>query len=567
MAGFASYLAEFHEVTARARTRFENRDWHGIQADSKKRLSIYKRLIPRIARQVKRMAADADRAYWLEVKNHYADLALRHPAYEIAETFYNSVFRKVAGDIGADMDLMFVRDAHETRPPSLSTDFYRTYAWDSPGTAVVRQILDDYRFQTPYEDLDRDVSYIADRLEQEVFFVYPPGPDTRIDIFRAVFFRNKSAYIVGRLAVGGTYLPFVLPMLHGPDGIFADALITNQDEMSIIFSFTRSYFLVEVGIPSEWVQFLQSILPLKPASDLYNSIGFNKHGKTELYRDFIRHLDQSDDKIVVAPGIRGMVMAVFTLASYNIVFKLIKDKFDPPKHTNKAHVRSRYKLVSMHDRVGRMADTHEFEFFEFPLDRFDPALLDELLRVAPSIVHVRGDRVVIDHLYTERKMVPLNIFLETAAPEAAEEVIDEYGNTIKQLAAANIFPGDMLLKNFGVTRHRRVVFYDYDEIGFLTDYNFRRIPEPSSDDDMFAGTPWFAVGPNDVFPEEFKHFLVGREDIRGIFFELHADLFDPRFWIDMQEKQLRGEIVDVFPYRRRRRFSHQSPDRPGGAGG
>ncbi|MCL4150612.1 UNVERIFIED_CONTAM: hypothetical protein GTU68_004940, partial [Idotea baltica] len=379
-----------------------------------------------------------------------------------------------------------------------------------------------------------------------------------VEVLRAVFYRNKGAYIVGRIWVKDLPHPFIIPLLHNQNGIFADTLITDPNEASIIFSFTRSYFLVEIDIPSELVRFLKSIMPLKPLADLYNSIGFNKHGKTQLYRDFVHHLDQSDDEFIIAPGIKGMVMSVFVLPSYHIVFKLIKDKFDPPKTSNRGHVKTQYKLVSMHDRVGRMADTHEFEHFAFPRDRFSAELLAELQKVAPSILEMTETEIIIKHLYTERKMIPLNMFLETASEESAEEVVDEYGNTIKQLAAANIFPGDMLLKNFGVTRHGRVVFYDYDEIGFLTDYNFRRMPEPEEGDDYQDSTPWFAVGPKDVFPEEFKHFLVGRRDIRGIFFKLHADLFDPKFWIEMQQKQIRGEVVDVYPYRRRKRFTNAS---------
>ncbi|RMG72726.1 MAG: bifunctional isocitrate dehydrogenase kinase/phosphatase [Bacteroidetes bacterium] len=554
ISGFDRYLSDFREITRRAHTHFEGRDWHGIQADSKRRLLLYKRQVPQIARKVRRLLGPAyqDVEAWTAVKAVYAGLARDRSAYEIAETFYNSVCRKVIGDIGADRLSMFVLDEHSRREYESQGNVYRSYPWE--GAPSLRQMLADFQLPVTFEDIERDIIYILQRMEEDIFSEQRPGATARLDMVRSVFYRNKAAYLVGRFVSGSHTFPFVLPILHQTHGAFVDTLITDQDTVSIIFSFTRSYFLVEADHPSELVHFLRSILPLKSYSDLYNSIGYSKHGKTELYRHFLHHLEHSEDPLVIAPGIRGMVMAVFTLSSYNIVFKLIKDRFDPPKTMNKAHVKSRYKMVSMHDRVGRMADTHEFEHFILPKDRFDPALLEELLRVAPSIVHVEGDRVCIDHLYTERKMVPLNIFLDTATPEEAEAVIDEYGNTIKQLAAANIFPGDMLLKNFGVTRHGRVVFYDYDEIGFLTDYRFRRMPEPVDDDDMYAGSPWFAVSPNDVFPEEFKHFLVGREDIREIFFRRHMELFEPRFWIDMQQKQINGEIVDVFPYRRRLRF-------------
>ncbi|MEZ4777242.1 MAG: bifunctional isocitrate dehydrogenase kinase/phosphatase [Bacteroidia bacterium] len=554
--GFDGYLREFKEITSRAKIRFENRDWHGIQADSRRRLNLYKRQVSRYARITTTHLGESfsDIDLWKEIKKEYARVSLKKFEYEIAETFFNSVCRKVLGEIGADLDMMFVADEHTKREYASEAPIYRSYPGNQDTHEVIRQLLLDCQFSIPYEDLERDVEYITAQIENDILNLHQSDVETRLDVLNSVFYRNKGAYLVGRIYCAGKVFPFLVPLLHGENGIFADTVITDQDDMSIVFSFTRSYFLVEVEIPSELVHFIKTILPLKPYSDLYNSIGFNKHGKTELYRHFLVHLDKSEDKFVVAPGIRGMVMAVFTLPSYHIVFKLIKDKFDPPKSMSKAQVMSKYKLVSLHDRVGRMADTHEFEHFVLPKNRFSEELLEELLRVAPSIVHVEGDQVIIDHLYTERKMIPLNIFLENADAGDIAAAVDEYGNCIKQLAAANIFPGDMLLKNFGVTRHRRVVFYDYDEIGFLTDYTFRRLPEPSDLDEVYASTPWFAVGANDVFPEEFKYFLIGKEEIRSIFFELHDDLFDPRFWIDMQQKQINGEIVDVFPYRRRKRF-------------
>ncbi len=559
MAGFDAYLKEWTEITARSRTRFENRDRHGIQADSKKRLSLYKRQVPRVARSIKRKLREEynNLDYWRMIRQLYFPMSLERFSYEIAETYFNSVVRKVIDHIGALSGIMFVEDEHLQREYASVEPIFHTYLFQSDPELVIRQILTEVNLSVTFEDLERDIQLVQDAIEEKITRIYGSLTNARLDVLKPVFFRNKGAYIVGRLYINGIIVPMTLVLLHYEEGVFVDTLLPTTDELSIIFSFTRSYFLVEVPIPSELVHFLKTLMPLKPYGDLYNSLGFNKHGKTESYRHFARHLKNSDDLFEFAPGIKGMVMSVFHLPSYNLVFKLIKDRFEPPKTTNRAHVISRYKLVSMHDRVGRMADTHEFEYFALPKDRFQPDLLEELLKVAGSIVHIEGDEVIIDHLYTERKMIPLNMYLETAKPEEAEEVIDEYGNTIKQLAAANIFPGDMLLKNFGVTRHKRVVFYDYDEIGFLTDYNFRRLPDSHFDGgEMYddGGRPWFAVGHNDVFPEEFRHFLVGREDIREIFFRLHDDLFDPKFWIDMQDKQRRGEIVDVFPYRRRQRF-------------
>jgi isocitrate dehydrogenase kinase/phosphatase len=249
---------------------------------------------------------------------------------------------------------------------------------------------------------------------------------------------------------------------------------------------------------------------------------------------------------------------VFELPSFPYVFKAIKDWYPPPKDTTRARVKEKYLLVKHHDRVGRMADTLEYSDVAFPLSRFSEELLAELQRFAPSLVEIEGDRIVIKHLYIERRMTPLNIFLQDAASEALlEHGVLEYGNAIRDLVAANIFPGDMLYKNFGVTRHGRVVFYDYDEIEYLTDCNFRDIPAPRNEEDEMASEPWYSIGKHDVFPEQFGHFLLGNPRIRQHFLAHHADLLTRAWWQSHKERILAGEIEDVFPYPQHIRFHRE----------
>lgn len=562
--GFREYIHDFNAITKRAKQRFEQQDWHGIQTDVNERLDLYKGKVKKLAEELievlQKSAHDID--LWKEVKYACVYLVPESDLYEIAETFYNSVCRKVFASQGISVNksFMFVLSAHQHREIYSKEPIYRTYQGNHLVPDLIRNILTDYNFSVPYEDLERDIQWVNERVEQEILTHYKPNQQTRIEVLKSIFYRNKGAYIVGRIYISGNMLPFVLPILHGETGIYIDSFLLEPNDVSIIFSFTRSYFMVEVGVPSEFIRFLKTLIPYKGINELYNSIGYNKHGKTELYRSFLTHLDNSTDQFIIAPGIKGMVMGVFTLPSYNIVFKLIKDKFDPPKTMTRDQVKKKYKLVSRHDRVGRMADTHEFEHFTFPMHRFSPQLLEELQKVAPSIISIdeEKDTITIHHLYTERKMIPLNMYLDKANEEEAEEAVGEYGNAIKQLAAANIFPGDMLLKNFGVTKHRRVVFYDYDEICFLTECNFRRIPEPRDDYEAYSSEAWYSVGPNDIFPEEFRKFLIGHNNIRRMFYRLHGDIFDVKFWKDMQKRQFDQEVIDVFPYRRRKRFQHRS---------
>ncbi len=563
---YMHYYYSFKRITKRAKLRFEERDWHGIQSDARKRLTLYRDMVGNTTEKLLLFLGQrtANQESWKQIKEMYLEEVTNFNSRNIAETWYNSIFRHSHQGLSADEDLMFVhatgtyREFHSLRP------IFHTIPIQEPIEESIRQLLQHYKFDAPFENLYRDIRYVALTLNDYLDTIRYPVHEVSIDMLRSVFYRNKGAYLVGRLIINSQTTPFVLPLLHEQNGIYIDACLLEYNDVTSIFSYNRSYFLVDTDIPSEMVDFLRTLLPTKSLSELYNSIGFEKHGKTVLYRDFLRHLARSNDRFVVAPGIRGMVMAVFTLPSYPMVFKLIKDKFAAPKTVTEKEVKEKYHMVSLHDRVGRMSDSHVFEYLTFPLDRFEPDLLKELQEEAPSKIRIVDDQVEIRHLYIEKKMNPLNLYLEEVSPMEAREAINEYGKAIKQMAAVNIFPGDMLLKNFGVTRLNRVVFYDYDEIGFLTDYNFRRIPEARTEEEELSGEPWYSVGPMDVFPEEFPRFLIGRADIRKIFFEMHGDLYDVKFWIDVQERLKKGEIMNVFPYRKRLRFQKRFKNRADG---
>ncbi|MBK8704015.1 MAG: bifunctional isocitrate dehydrogenase kinase/phosphatase [Saprospiraceae bacterium] len=555
---YVDYHHEYKRITKRAKIRFEQRDWLGVQADSRDRVTLYRDKVGETTEKILEFLGDRanDPDTWREIKLMFLEEILNFNSRNIAETYFNSVFRHSHKGLSIDKDLMFVEATGNYRAFKSTVPIFHTFFVLEPYEHTIRQLLACYPFDAKYEDLERDIHFITDTLQHKLNTLRYTPRNVRIEMIKSMFFRNKGAYLVGRLVVDDRYFPFVIPMLHDDRGIYADALLLDINDVSSIFSYNRSYFLVDTDIATELVDFLQTITPTKSLSELYNSIGFEKHGKTVLYRDFLRHLEMSGDKFIIAPGIKGMVMIVFTLPSYNMVFKLIKDNFPAPKKVTEKEVKEKYELVSLHDRVGRMADSHMFEHFVSERSRFSDELLEELLKEAPSKVRFVDDKVEIKHLYIEKRMIPLNLYLEKATLEEAEEVITDYGRAIKQLAAVNIFPGDMLLKNFGVTRLKRVVFYDYDEIGFLTDYNFRRLPPARDYDDEWAAEPWFAVGENDIFPEEFPRFLIGREDIRRMFQEKHGDLYDAQFWINVQERLRNGELFDVFPYRKRLRFKN-----------
>ena len=556
--GFESYFAEFQNITLAARTRFENADWHGMQHASTERIDLYKEKTTLVYEYAELIAGDQlhDFSFWGEAKDVYSELIEGHNNFEIAETFFNSVYCTAFKHRKIRDEYAFVFSPQGDMPPADVSKVYRTYRLEGPLENLLHTLLDDYAFSIPYEDMERDIANIVGVVER---YLQPRFDMTRegvqFQVLEHHFFRNKGAYIVGRIVAGTDSMPFVLPVLHNEEGaVYVDTVLFGSDKVSILFSFTRSYFLVDASIPSQYVLFLQQLMPAKPISEIYSSMGYNKHGKTYYHRCAYRHMQSTTDKFMIAPGIKGMVMTVFTMPSYDFVFKIIKDRFTPPKEMTREQVKEKYRLVKRWDRVGRMADTQEFTNLAFARERFSDELMEELHKVAPSMLEEHGKALVIKHVYVERRMTPLNLYLHDATDEQVVAVMDEYGNAIKQLAAANIFPGDMLLKNFGVTRHGRVVFYDYDEIVPLLECNFRKIPEPRNEAEELSSTPWYTVGPNDIFPEEFRLFFSGNQRARKVFDAMHSDIYDVAFWQGMQQKLRSGFVEDFFPYRRKFRF-------------
>ena len=549
-AAYDEFSQGFQEITRRARRRFEERDWQGSQADATERLELYRVHLDGAVADVRDILQDAvmERTLWAAMKSRHSRGTLARPDAEIEQTFFNSVTRRVFSTVGVDDAIEYVDPPEPAGESADTSPVYDTYAGRAVDAALVRAIFDAIPWSVPYAEPARDATIVSGLIRQALRDV-PDGP-VSVDVVRSVFYRNKGAYIVGRVRRGGTVLPLVLPLLRAERGIVADAALLDQNQASVVFGFSWSYFRVEAPCPRDLVEFLRSIMPLKRVDELYNAIGFNKHGKTELFRSLVRHLQDPDARFAAAEGEEGMVMAVFTLPVLNAVFKIIKDTFGAPKNTTRQAVMAKYHFVFVRDRVGRLADAQEFEHLEFPRRCFPDELLRYLLRVAGATVRVVGDRVIVRHLYTERRVTPLNIYLRDADEDAARAAVLDYGNAIKDLAAADIFTGDMLLKNFGVTRNDRVICYDYDELCLLSECIFRRIPPPTSIEEEFSAEPWFHVGEHDVFPEEFQAFLVPPGGVRDGFLAAHGDLLAVEFWRSVQERLAAGEVVDVFPYPR-----------------
>lgn len=561
--GFDRHYRLFRATSAEAKGRFERGDWHGQQRAQAQRIEFYDTRVAEASALLEARfgAAALPLAVWQQVKLHYIGLLTNHRQPELAETFFNSVCTRILHHAYFHNDFIFVRPAISTEyiendePAARPT--YRAY-YPTPGRLheALRRVITNFQLDGEFVDLDRDVGRVLAAVDGRLG-EFRWRANFQLQVLSSLFFRNKGAYVVGKLINGFTETPFALPILRREsDGrFFIDTALFGEDDLAALFSFARAYFLVDTDVPSACVQFLRSLMPRKPRSEIYAALGLQKQGKALFYRDFLHHLRHSGDLFRIAPGIKGMVMLVFDLPSWPFVFKVIKDFYPPQKDTTREQIQGKYLLVKTHDRVGRMADTLEYTRVAFPRHRFADDLVAELRHFCPSLIEETGDDLVIRHLYIERRMVPLNIYLQEATPEQIERVVIEYGNAIKDLVAANIFPGDMLWKNFGVTRHGKVVFYDYDEIEYLTDCNFRRVPEPRNEEEEMSGEVWWSVAPRDVFPETFAPFLLGHPQVREAFMRHHADLLDAAFWQGHKDRILAGHVHDVFPYDPARRFA------------
>ncbi len=552
-------LFTFNDITLSAKGYFENRQYSELFSRQQERYRLYGKYVKQVFAKTQELLGEhlEDLTYWKAIKKEFSCIVNDKPHRLNSETFYNSITRKVFIEKSFNPDIEYFDYADYKPMPHEGEAVYDIIDCTHFSTVAIKQILQYFRFSVPFEDINRDTQNIFDEMAPTIIHQKSNLFLDRIEVLKPVFYRNRGAFVIGRIFYKNWSMPFVIPLLNEENGIFVDSVIYLPAEISIIFSFTRASFFVHTKYPAQLIDYLKAMLSHKTVGELYDSIGYYRHGKTILYRDLMNYIHNHDDQFIVAPGIKGMVMAVFTLKYYNFVFKIIRDKFEAPKNCTRDFVIKKYEEVEINDRVGRMAYAHLFENLEFPRNLFSHELIQELQNSCSQTVEFNGSKVLIKHVYIERKMTPLNIYLqEISNPINKGRVILDYGFCIKELAAANIFPGDLLLKNFGVTRHGRVIFYDYDEIAKVTDCRFRRIPQFTDENDTRGTHEILSVEPNDIFPEEFKAFMAPDGPIGEIFLAEHNEIFDPKFWRDIQKRINSGDYIKFYAYDKYNRFKN-----------
>ncbi|HET9388087.1 MAG TPA: bifunctional isocitrate dehydrogenase kinase/phosphatase [Steroidobacteraceae bacterium] len=549
-AAFVRYNGEFRSITRRAPARFDARDWKGSQRDAVERIELYDRFVGQtIAEVSERLGADAhDPSLWARIRQQFAAMIEGLPDEEFTKTFFSSITRRLFGTVGVAPGIEFVATDLDPLGKVKSAVGTNTYVNHGSLHLLFEDVLGDVRFHSAWRDFDRSVEHVATETRRHLRERNERRAVLRVEIIHPVFYQVSRAYIVGRIVGREFLVPLVIALKNTDGGVLVDAVMLSEGDVSIVFSFTKSYFHADLDRVGEAVLFLKTILPRKPVSELFTVLGRAKQGKTERYRELMRHLEQTRAEFVHAPGERGLVMVCFTLPSFDVVFKVIRDRFAYPKTVLREEVMAKYQLVFKHDRAGRLVDAQEFKRLRFPRALFAPELLAELLAETAGTVHAEAEDLIFDHMYIERRMTPLNLYLRTATEEAAERAVLDYGQCIRDLAYTNIFAGDLLLKNFGVTRHGRVIFYDYDELCQVTDCHFRELPQASNPEDEMRGEAWFYVAENDVFPETFINFLGFNDSQRAAFLRLHAEILTAAFWRHVQQRLLDGDVLEVLPY-------------------
>lgn len=557
LAGFVDYNQRFRRITQRAQGRFERREWAAQQTDLVDRIELYDHCVAETSqRLLDTLGEHAEkRGIWEAIKPAYAESVANLLDQELYKTFFNTLTRRFFKTRGVDPAIEFV--ALDIEP----TDHIKhpvarlAYSVSTDLETLFRRILEDTAFAVPYADAEHCVAQAAASLRQQLA-AWGDRPVRAIELLQTRFYRERRAYLVGRVFGELSFAPLVIAMAHRESGIAIDAVLVDRLDVSQLFGFTRSYFLADFETIGDAVVFLKTLLPRKTVDEWFALLGRLKQAKTERYRLFYRHLEALDlsedtarpEQFVHAPGERGMVMVVFHLPSYPLVFKLIRDHFAPVKNMVRADVMAKYQLVFRHDRAGRLVDAQEFRHLRLPRHRFESGLLAELVAGCSESVLADGDDIVLQHCYVERHLRPLNLYLREAAPELALHALLDYAQAIKDLAMSNIFPGDLLLKNFGITRHGRAIFYDYDELCLVTDCRFRRLPSATDDDQEMHHGAWYYVADNDVFPEQFPRFLGLSPDQERCLVATHGEIFDVRWWFDLQNQLRRGTPPEINPY-------------------
>jgi len=564
---FRRYYAHDLGIPERARQAFEARDWPRSVALSDERIKLYGSYVDALEHRLTalRLEADNKKTFWNGVESAYRPLIRGEYHADLAFAFLNSVRRRTTRDAWRAIPYTYTgEEAARLVPPAAGPTVIRRFPVDSKiDTDTVRRILEIPGFTAPYADLDGDAEKVRSRIA-EVLSAYSGAPRAvdRVEMIDGTFFRNRGAYLVGRIVLRtGPVRPLALALLHERDGIFVDAVLMDRHDLFHVFSSTRANFHVTNPHYHELVTFLYGLMPERPKGLHYSTIGYNHAGKMAVMDQITEELDgaiaRQQPVLGTAPGFEGTVAIGFSAPGCSYVLKVIRDhptrNYKWGQFPGIEAVLDKYRLVHEINRTGSMLDNAIYNHLGLPAAWFDPALLDQLLTDASENVSRHGDRIVFQHLIVQRKLVPVTEFMKTATPEAAARVMQNLGLCIKNNAAADIFNKDLDARNYGVGESHKVYLFDYDALEPLAEVKIRTNQDRDDGDEDVPD--WFFEDGHIFLPEELEVGLcLDSRPLRQMLRDMHGDLMTTAYWEDVQRQLAAGKVPRISTYLDARRL-------------
>ncbi len=565
LAEFDVFYSEFRKISPLAQQAFEAREPQTSLALSRHRLSLYSVCVHRMGLELVEAfpAIAMNENFWREVERRYQPLIEGRYEWDLALAFIHSVRRKVYLEEWRPVD--YSQTGLELPTHKHTDDVCRTFAGgDRIDPATVREILELPGFKVAYRDIEDDARLVAERVNRVLGLDSgEAGPVEAVQMVGAGFFRNRGAYLVGRIVLqGGRLTPFVIALLNSPEGIYVDAVLTTETDTHNCFSSTLANFHVTHDAYHELSRFLHSIMPSRTVGLHYTTIGYNHLGKVAVMNELEQEIESSGEVLQTAVGSPGTVAIGFSTPSSAYNLKVIRDHpTDGYKWGEFGGIESvKEKYAQVHDinRTGSMLDNIIYHFVRLDRDWFEPALLANLLEQASESVSLQGDSIVFKFLIVQQRLTPLPVYLETASDRHKEIAVVNLGYCIRNNTAANIFNKDLDARNYGVSRYRKVYLFDYDALEPLGEVKIR------SNQDRFDGEEdipdWYFEEGVVFLPEEMEVGLcIPNRHLRRLFREAHGDLMTTAYWERIQREIQDGKVPPVSVYPDERRLRRTAP--------
>lgn len=551
---YSLFYKEFLMIIDLAKVAFEKRDFASSVHVSSRRLSLYSASIVNVSRRLQRAYPEiqGDTECWQGIEAHYLRLIKDEYAEDIGKAYLHSLRRKIYQDEWHAADYSF--SEMTSRDEAIFSEVLRSYELESELTEeIIESILNIPQFIRSYGDMPQERQRVLQRIVENLARSrHRADRLVRVEMINAGFYRNRGAYLVGRMIFdSGNFVPLIIALLNDESGLFVDAVLTSETYAHNIFSSALANFHVTSSYYHQVSALLKSIMPRRPLGLHYSTIGYNHLGKVAVMSDLESEIRDSDVGLETAVGSPGTVAMGFAAKNSAYSLKVIRDK--PTKSYKWGEfggvesVIRKYTRVHEINRTGSMLDS--IIYYKIRLDRrwFSADLLEELLTEASETVSLVDDDVVFKYLIVQIKLTPLPVYLETATEKQAETAIANLGYCIKNNAAANIFNRDLDARNYGIGSYSKVYLFDYDALEDLTEVKIRtNLDREDGEEDI---PDWYFEEGVVFLPEELISGLcIPQRRLSDMFARRHHNLLTTQYWTEIQQDLLNGTVPSVSVY-------------------